>query len=79
MMAGFEWPRVPAWTHLYFWQLGANSNGIRFYMISPFCGFLFLFWSFFLKFCLMCPEVFGALPNLWMLLVGKCCHLSVFQ
>ena len=41
MMAGLEWPRVPAWTHLYFWQLGANSKGIRFYMISPFCGFLF--------------------------------------
>lgn len=32
---GVEWPRVPAWTHLYFWQLGARFHlSVAFFICS---------------------------------------------
>lgn len=32
---GVEWPRVPAWTHLYFWQLGARFHlSVAFFVCS---------------------------------------------
>ena len=49
------------------YTFGSSAQDFTFLWLS-----LFVLVVFFRKKCLMCSEVFGALPNLWMLLVGGC-------